>query len=204
MIIYILIMLLFGVAVGSCFFGNIPLAIFCIIAIIILSIIGITLRYIKDKNRTSQTIYSPMEFISKINRIKANKNATAEFSIGEISSGLINLIDAKRYLSEEEYEYIWALYHSYLRKNESMQLNFGEYLNVCNNIISDFDLIAPYYKFCGEDMPIAEMIDYKKVPYRRRAKCLVEKNLVGSSEWETVKDEFIEEFYSKNDMNIFK
>ena len=117
---------------------------------------------------------------------------------------MINLTDAKRNLSKEDYEYVLALYYVYINKNQQIRLNYSKYLRVCDGIIADFDLIAPYYKFCGDVLLAAKIIDDEKITYRRKAKRLIENNSFGTLEWNSLKEKFMKEFYHDFDMNILK
>lgn len=133
----------------------------------------------------------------KVNKIMKDKAATAFFTPCEIVSAIVNLIDAKRNLSQEEYLFVSIVFETYRRLKNKILLNQEGFLGVCNEIICHLDLIAPYYKFCGNsNIQMAMLIDNCKAEFRSQAKTLLNDNKIFKDEWMILHKEFLQEFYS--------
>lgn len=136
-------------------------------------------------------------FIHRAKKIQKNLGYSEKFTVAEIVNAIINLWDAKKQLDSEEYFYVSVLYEIYSRMKTVMQLDYLGYLGVCNEIIAHFDLVAPYYKYCGNNKLVnAYFIDDQKLPYRKVAKKLLEEKKIFKEEWMSLHEEFMEEFYS--------
>ena len=136
-------------------------------------------------------------YIHKVKKIQKKIGYTAFFTPAEIVSAIINLWDAKQKLNSEEYFYVNVLYETYrLLKNEVCLDCFG-FLGLCNEIIAHFDLVAPYYKFCGSNNLQMEIFrENLKKPYREEARELLNQKLLFKDEWMSLHKEFMEKFYS--------
>lgn len=130
-------------------------------------------------------------------KIQKKIGYTAFFTPTEIVSAIINLWDAKQKLNSEEYFYVNVIYETYrLLKNEVCLDYFG-FLGLCNEIIAHFDLVAPYYKFCGSNNLQMEVFrESLKSPYRKKAIELLNQKLLFRDEWMSLHKEFMEKFYS--------
>ena len=136
-------------------------------------------------------------YIHKVNKIQKKIGATAYFTTAEIASGIINLWDAKQKLTQEEYFYVSVIHETYKMIKKELCLDYFAFLGVCNEIIAHFDLVAPYYKYCGNNqLQMARLIDDEKLEYRERARELLDDKLLFREEWMTLHKEFMEEFYS--------
>lgn len=133
----------------------------------------------------------------KIQRINNEPGRIEYFTVDEIVDGLINLFEAKEKLSPQEYAYVLQFYESYKRCNRELSLDNIAFLGLSIDIISTFDLIAPYYIFCGhEDTEFMQEREYEKHGYRLRAlKLLDEQPNNFKVEWESLHEEFMTEFY---------
>ena len=145
----------------------------------------------------SEDLMGIFSYIHKVKKIQKKSGATANFTIAEIASAIVNLWDAKQRLTPQEYFYISFIYETYKMMNRKLCLDCLGFLGVCDEIIAHFDLVAPYYKYCGNNKLQAErFIDSEKFEYRNRAKKLLEDKKLFSEEWMTLHKEFMEEFYS--------
>ena len=189
-------MLCLGFIIGGFASGNNTIGTIGIIGAVGLIIYGLTTSYIKQKKSPEKCIF---DYIDKVNKIKENIGATAFFTPAELASGIINLWDAKQNLTQEEYFYVQAFYEMFKMSKKELCLDHFGFLGACNEMIAHFDLIAPYYKFCGNDeLQMARLVDDEKLEYRARAKSLLasDDSLLLGKEWMKLHKEFMEKFYS--------
>ncbi len=136
-------------------------------------------------------------FIRKAKKIQKKLGSAENFTSAEIVSAIINLWDAKKQLSEEEYFFVSVIYEIYSRMKTTILLDYLGFLGLCNDIIAHFDLVAPYYKYCGNNkLKYAYFIDNQKEPYRKKAKILLDEKQLFKDAWMALHEEFMEEFYS--------
>ena len=135
-------------------------------------------------------------YIHKVNKIQKRIGATEYFTLAEIAFGIVNLWDAKQKLTPQEYFRVTVIHETYKMINKKLCLDYFGFLGVCNEIIAHFDLVAPYYKYCGNNqLQMARLIDNEKLEYRARAKELFEDKLLFREEWMALHKEFMEKFY---------
>lgn len=132
----------------------------------------------------------------RVNKIFKNENETAYFTPSEIVSGIVNLLDAKKSLTQEEYFFVSVVFELYTRQKNKLLLSKTGFLGLCNEMIAHFDLIAPYYKFCGDrKMQIMKLEETLKHQYRQRAKLILRQKAILKEEWFELHKEFMEIFY---------
>lgn len=137
------------------------------------------------------------KFIYKVKKIQKNLGSAEMFTSSEIVSAIINLRDARKRLDPKEFFYVSVIYEVYSRMETKIQLDYLGYLGVCNEMIAHFDLVAPYYKYCGNNKLIdAYFIDNQKLEYRKSAKQLLEDKKLFKEEWMLLHGKFKEKFYS--------
>lgn len=135
-------------------------------------------------------------YIRKVKKIQKNIGSIAVFTPSEMVFGMVNLLQAKQKLTAQEYFYISVIYEAYRMIKEEVCLDYFGYLGLCSDIVANFDLVAPYYKFCGSNqLQIASFIDAAKMGYRNKAKMLLEEKKLFTEEWSELHDEFMEKFY---------
>ena len=133
----------------------------------------------------------------RVKKILKNENETAFFTPKEIVSAIVNLLDAKRNLTYDEYFFVSVVFKAYRCFDEKILLCKRGFLGLCNDIIAHFDLIAPYYRFCGDSrMQILMLVEDEKYEYRQRAKAILEKKAIFKEEWMELHREFKERFHS--------
>lgn len=92
-------------------------------------------------------IISNIGVLRKLQQIKNGERA--ELSISQIESVIINLPDACKKLTREEYGKVFALYDELAKCKTKMSMDITEYYSVAVDIIKRFDKIAPYEKYSG-------------------------------------------------------
>lgn len=128
--------------------------------------------------------------------------ATESFSVAEITKAFVDLHAAKKALTEEEFRLVKIAFEIFCQKDEARLLDKAGLVALCDELISQFDLIAPYYRFCGENVGIASVAEPMKQLYRLKAKRLLKSGLpFFGKEWEELRKDFAEEFFSRRFFN---
>ena len=131
----------------------------------------------------------------RVKRVLFKHGATAEFTRSEVVSAIVNLMDARRYLSREEYIFVEAVFDIYRADKQKILLDKNGFLDLCNEIITHLDLIAPYYKICGDPgMRILSLDEKDKIRYRKRAWELIGREAFFGDEWMELHSEFANKF----------
>lgn len=84
---------------------------------------------------------------NKINKLKNKQKAS--FSYSEIVGLIINLSDAKKNLSNEQFEKVYRLYKDIKKSTTKYDVDLNGYYLLCSDIIAEFDKIAPYTLYSG-------------------------------------------------------
>ena len=133
----------------------------------------------------------------RVNKIFKNENETAFFTPSEIVSAIVNLLDAKKTLTRDEYFFVSVVFETYRQIKRKLLLSKSGFIGLCNEIIAHLDLIAPYYKFCGDSrMRIMMLEEDEKYEYRQRAKAILKQKAIFKEEWMNLHQEFLEMFHS--------
>ena len=133
----------------------------------------------------------------RVNKIFKNENETAFFTPSEIVSAIVNLLDAKKSLTQDEYFFVSVVFETYRQIKRKLLLSKSGFIGLCNEIIAHLDLIAPYYKFCGDSrMRIMMLEEDEKYEYRQRAKAILRQKAIFKEEWMKLHQEFLETFHS--------
>lgn len=133
----------------------------------------------------------------RVNKIFKNENETAFFTPSEIVSAIVNLLDAKKSLTRDEYFFVSVVFDTYRQIKRKLLLSKSSFIGLCNEIIAHLDLIAPYYKFCGDSrMRIMMLEEDEKYEYRQRAKAILKQKAIFKEEWMNLHQEFLEMFHS--------
>ena len=80
---------------------------------------------------------------------KIKRGGVAKLSVSQIVNMIINLPDAKRKLPQEKYMEILGTYMGMRTSKVKIPMNMDMYCDITIKIIKEFDLIAPYEKYCG-------------------------------------------------------
>ena len=133
----------------------------------------------------------------RVNKILKNESETAFFTPSEIVSAIVNLLDAKKSLTQDEYFFVSVVFETYRQIKRKLLLSKSGFIGLCNEIIAHLDLIAPYYKFCGDSrMRILMLEEDEKYEYRQRAKKILKQKAIFKEEWMKLHQEFLEMFHS--------
>ena len=133
----------------------------------------------------------------RVNKIFKNENETAFFTPSEIVSAIVNLLDAKKSLTQDEYFFVSVVFETYRQIKRKLLLSKSGFIGLCNEIIAHLDLIAPYYKFCGDSrMRIMMLEEDEKYEYRQRAKAILKQKAIFKEEWMNLHQEYLEMFHS--------
>ncbi len=134
----------------------------------------------------------------RVLKIFKNDDKYARFSLSEMVSAIVNLKDAENNLKVKEYMYVLQAYYFLKRKKEKRYMNKKIFLEFADLIMADFDMVVPYYRFCGNSGMSAIMLanEEDKYEYRERAKKILMNNGFYGKEWESLRGEFIDAFYS--------
>ena len=93
-------------------------------------------------------LFSNIRAMKDVQKIKAG--GTAKLSNEQIVNLIINLPDANRNLSPEQFRRVYALFQEISRDKEQREMTFSGYLDAATRIIDRFNAIAPYELYCGE------------------------------------------------------
>ncbi len=207
--IYFFIMVAFGVSLGGFIAQHSSIGLIGLVVALLLICCGLISSYLKNNVQSKQNFSSSQknqsylsdrvkafDFLRRMEKIKTNLGETEEFSVAEMAFGLVNLADAKNFLTEDEYYYVKIIYNAFQKKQEKHILNFFTFIAAGDQMIAHFDLVAPFYKYSGSDDPQAgAIIDYKKSSYRLKAHQLIDDNKLFNEEWMILHAKFMEEFY---------
>ena len=94
-------------------------------------------------------IISGFRAISKLKKIQAGGKES--LSIADITNLIINLPDASKNLSKDEYEAVYALFCALAKCRSNMVLDIAGYYEEAATVIGIFNQIAPYEKYSGMD-----------------------------------------------------
>ena len=98
-------------------------------------------------------------------------------------------------MTPKEYFYVSVVFDKFNNSKNKLLLNQESFLDLCNDIIAHFDLIAPYHMFCGnQNLQVEQQTEIYKVRYRQQAKILLNDGKIFQEEWIQLHQKFIEEF----------
>lgn len=178
--------LLIGMIIGGFASGNTTLGVVSIILLVADIIVGCIFNFLQTKKEVN-------DFADRVACLR--KGGEAYFSVKEISNAIVNLLEAQRVLSKEDYNYVRMLYASFSANEKRELLNQNGFLCLCAKICSQYDLIGEYYRFCG-GCPFGECEDEEeKAAYRWKAKEILRTKGLFSAEWGELQEEFEDQFY---------
>lgn len=91
--------------------------------------------------------FADIKAIKNVQLIKAG--GTAKLSISQITTLITNMPDARKHLSKEEFESVYALFKELRKCNTKIEMDMFSYIETANKIILRFDAIAPYENYGG-------------------------------------------------------
>lgn len=90
---------------------------------------------------------SGVKAISDIQKIM--RGGKAKLSIGQITMLIVNLQDAQKNLSKEQFQSVYSMYLAFTKCNTKMLIGLSEYYEAACQIISVFNKLAPYELYSG-------------------------------------------------------
>ena len=94
-------------------------------------------------------LFSNAKAVKEVERIRKS-GGTAKLSVSQIVNMVVNLPDASRNLSREQFKQVYALFSELNKDKNQMELTYDGYLKVASKIIGKFDEIAPFSQYCGD------------------------------------------------------
>lgn len=92
-------------------------------------------------------LFSNIKAIRDVQRIRSG--GTANLSISQITCLITNMQDARKNLSSEKFEAVYALFNELRKCKIKMKMDINGYYDTAVKIIKRFDVIAPYEKYSG-------------------------------------------------------
>lgn len=89
---------------------------------------------------------------------KLRKGETAKLSLAQIANANISLTDAKKNLTAEKFEQLYALYNIYQNQKEMILCTPEEYAIIAAKVVVSFDKIDSFLKYSGEENPTAAQL----------------------------------------------
>ncbi len=131
--------------------------------------------------------------IKRLTVIHENKDKAEPFSIKEVLQTVVIANQIEKLRKKDRF-YVVKLLTAIIDKygDENIYLTDKDYNLLYHELAFQFDMVAPYRKFCGEKQPILN--EKGKKEYRKKARELIDKNLLFSQDWESLKTEFIKKF----------
>ncbi len=195
---YILFAAFLGVMIGGFAFGNNTVGIIGVTLAVVDAIVGIAITYFRNKANITKSTVQLQNNVRKIQHLTAEPYATESFTIAELATGVVNLLDGLHTLSSNEYFYLKKIYDAYQHDLSRITVTYQGLMSYSDKIISNYDMVVPYYKVCGKSgFSIAELLEENKLPYRVKAKILIDNGKLFSNEWKELNLKFYEEFYNE-------
>lgn len=82
---------------------------------------------------------------------KLRQGESVKLSLAQIASLNINLTDAKKNLSQDKFEQLYALYSIYQKHKEMILCTPEEYAILAAKVVVSFDKIDSFLKYSGEE-----------------------------------------------------
>lgn len=96
---------------------------------------------------------------SALSSMEALQNGeSAKLSIAQIASLNVNLPDAEKNLTKEEFNRVYELYRFYQKQRIMVEYTPVTYAIQAAKIVVSFDKVAPYVEYSGEPNPITAKI----------------------------------------------
>ena len=130
------------------------------------------------------------------------KGKPAGLSPKQIVSGVVNLMDARKNLSSNEYALVYMIHTEICKHKEKILFkNFFDYSEyLLDTIVSQFDIVVPYYLICGNQQ-FKETVNFTqenmKKAYRKQAQEYLALNgyrFKGDNQWIELVKRFLREF----------
>lgn len=218
---YIIAMVCLGMIIGGAIEKVTAIWVVGLVLLILDIIIGIAIQYKMDNESKSEeantaedkiihdvvnewlqeTLRDSIDYMNRVNSIMNDKSAKELFTRKEILFALISLADAKKKLPKRDsirVEYAFDKLNQIFTDNkDEILMDQCCFIREAEHLIAHFDLIAPYYLFCGkeETMTLSKYFDEQKKDYRLKAKEIWDYRGFLTPQWNELHDAFMKEFY---------
>ena len=196
-ILYLLNSLFLGLTIISFIRGNSSQGLVFLGIVGIITIIGITINYLKYKanEHTANNIFD--SYLYKVGQLYNTPNLKQSFTLFEIANELIDLKKAEESLTSQEFDEVLNMCKGYQEMHQKIYLNLNDYLSVCKTIISWFDIFAPYYKYCrNSSQEYSKEIEEQKEIYRIKVRELSKDPYLTQNDVDALRNEFHNKFYN--------
>lgn len=105
--------------------------------------------YGNDYEAKVLNMFDNIKAIGDIQKLKQGK--IVYLSDSQIVSCIINLPDASKNLSGSTYKELFCLFNEYQKSKQKRETTIASYYDRCFNIIAEFEKIAPYSFYCGDN-----------------------------------------------------
>ncbi len=188
-----------GMIIGGFSGGNNTVGIIGVVLALLGTIAGIAAAYYKNKRKEREGNEQLFLTPQKIQHLIADPQSRETFLIAELESCVVDVLDALHELDDRDYFYLKKIHDSYQRDICCITVTYKEYIECCERIISNYDMVVPYYKVCKDPgISLAAMPEEGKIPYRIKAKNLMDDGKLFSDEWKLLNAKFYKEFYEGN------
>ncbi len=176
-----------------------------ILGILVLGIIAIIIVILHDRKKKSRERVENFlkglckEEIKRENKLKYINNfayETEKFSALELLSDMLDIVYMLQNLGKVEFDYVDKVFSGICSIYRERYLDKSEYHDVYKDMAIQFDMVARYYVMCKDNCPVVRYNDVGKDEYRKRARALIDDNLIFSEQWIALKEEFTKTFYT--------
>lgn len=101
-------------------------------------------------------LFSDIKALKDLQRIK--NGGYAEMSISSITNLIINLADASKSLSKEEYNEVYSLYKKMRKCTAKFKIDIEGYYKTAVDILREFDKVVPCESYLGLEPFEASML----------------------------------------------
>jgi len=129
-------------------------------------------------------MFDSIKAISDVQKIKNGRKA--KLSKSQIVNLIINLQDAKKNLSAEDFKSVFEKFKQYRKETTKTEMGISDYLDTCFDLIDSFETIAPFELYNGGDSSMIRKESPEKKQKRKTLKqindiiALEEKTLVNA------------------------
>ena len=151
-------------------------------------------------------LFADIKAIGAVQKIK--NGGVCKLTIAQITGLLINLPDAEKNLSKQEFDQVYALFKEMRKCNTKMQMNIELYLDTAVKIIKEFDKIAPYEKYSGgNEIEFSFMMadirgeNYEEIRKLRETIAKMETTLQQKDQTDRENEQILAEAWSDEELN---
>ncbi len=84
-------------------------------------------------------------------KAKIEAGGIAKLSVAQIASMNVNMLDAKKNLTNEQFQKVYSVYQACKKDTKKRLYDFDGYFDITIKTIKRFNDVAPYLKYSGGD-----------------------------------------------------